>query len=73
MGSQSADDGPRPVESDLNAFSRQVNPLAVPVQLNVVGIGPGHVVPFQVHATDEYRSCDSLVGSVRDGTLGGYD
>ena len=69
---QFADNGPRPVERDLNAVSRQISPLAVPVHLNVVGIGPGHFIPLQVYPTDEYRSSDRPVGSVRGATLGGY-
>ena len=70
-GIQFADDGSRPVERDLNAVSRQVGPLAVPVQLNVVGIGPGHIVPLQVHAPDEDRSPDRLIRSVQSAALVG--
>ena len=69
---QFADNGPRPVERGLNAISGQISPLAVPVHLNVVGIGPWHVVPLQVYTPHEYRSSDRPVGSVRDGALGGY-
>ena len=68
-GVQSADDGSRPVERDLNAISGQISPLAVPVHLNVVGIGPGHFIPLQVYAPDEDRSSDREVGSVRSNVL----
>ena len=67
------DDGPGPVESNLDAVPRQENPFAAREQLDLVGIGTRHVIPLQIDTPYEYNRSSRLAWSVWNSALGKYD